>query len=289
VSTLVSRYRGLGSARIEPGSKRPHVNKIATSSGVEDQIVELRKVLDKIGADAGTDTIRTHLEREGLSAPSMSTIQRILTRRGFITSLPKRRPKSSLTRLVAELPSECWQSDMTHWHLANGTGVQILTFIDDHSRLVLGARVHPTVTMENVRRLFAQTCDAYGTPASVLTDNGAIYNSISRGGRSGFESDLMSAGVFYKHSRPYHPLGSPRWPRWSPNERGPPTRSSRRRCAPFAPRSTACVTRSAGSAATRPRRPRTTCETPRPEAQRGTSAQWCDVCAGTTFTCVASS
>jgi hypothetical protein len=31
-------------------------------------------------------------------------------------------------------------------------------------------RAHPTVTMENVRHLFAQTCQRYGTPASVLSD-----------------------------------------------------------------------------------------------------------------------
>ena len=74
------------------------------------------------------------------STPSISTIQRILTRRGFVTPAPKKRPKSSYTRFVAELPNECWQSDMTHWHLEDGTPVEILTFLDDHSRLVLALR-----------------------------------------------------------------------------------------------------------------------------------------------------
>lgn len=152
--------------------------------------------------------------REGLSAPSLSTIQRILTRRGFVTPAPKKRPKSSFIRFEADLPNECWQSNMTHWHLEDGTGVEILTFIDDHSRLVLSARVFPTVTMENVRALFRQSCTEYGTPASVLTDNGAIYNAVSRGGRTGFESDLIAAGVLYKHSRPYHPQTCGKVERW---------------------------------------------------------------------------
>ena len=214
VSTLVARYRALGPAGLEPRSKRPHANKRSTSPSVEERIVELRKELSDLGADAGADTIHTHLVREGLSAPSLSTIQRILTRRGFVTPAPKKRPKSSFIRFEADLPNECWQSNMTHWHLEDGIGVEILTFIDDHSRLVLSARVFPTVTMENVRALFRQSCTEYGTPASVLTDNGAIYNAVSRGGRTGFESDLIAAGVLYKHSRPYHPQTCGKVERW---------------------------------------------------------------------------
>ncbi len=43
---------------------------------------------------------------------------------------------------------------------------------------------------------------------------GAIYNAASRGGRSGFESDLDAAGVLYKHSRPYHPQTCGKVERW---------------------------------------------------------------------------
>jgi transposase InsO family protein len=214
VCTLVKRYRQEGPAALEPRSKRPHSNKNATPPWVEDRIIELRKALVDLGTDAGADTIKTHLLREGLAAPSVSTIQRILSRRGFVTPAPKKRPKSSFIRFEADQPNECWQSDMTHWHLSDGTGVEILTFLDDHSRLVLAAKVYPTVTMTNVRQLFSSTCSLFGTPASVLTDNGAIYNATSRGGRTGFESDLLAAGVLYKHSRPYHPQTQGKVERW---------------------------------------------------------------------------
>lgn len=214
VSTLVSRYRAEGPTAFEARSKRPHSNAKATPPAVEDRIVELRKELLDLGTDAGADTIHTHLAREGLVAPSFSTIQRILTRRGFVTPAPRKRPKSSYIRFEADLPNECWQSDMTHWHLEDGTGVEIVTFLDDHSRLVLAIRAFPTTTMDNVRRLFHHTCALYGTPASVLTDNGAIYNAGARGGRTGFESDLITAGVLYKHSRPYHPQTCGKVERW---------------------------------------------------------------------------
>lgn len=33
------------------------------------------------------------------------------------------------------MPNQCWQADVTHWHLAPDHGVEILNIIDDHSRL----------------------------------------------------------------------------------------------------------------------------------------------------------
>jgi hypothetical protein len=32
------------------------------------------------------------------------------------------------------MPNECWQSDFTRYPLADGTGTEILTWLDDHSR-----------------------------------------------------------------------------------------------------------------------------------------------------------
>jgi len=45
----------------------------------------------------------------------------------------------------------------------------------------------------------------WGLPASVLSDNGAVYTAAPRNGRCAFESELLSLGITYKHSRPYHP------------------------------------------------------------------------------------
>ena len=70
----------------------------------------------------------------------MSSIWRILRARGFVTPQPHKRPKSSYTRFVAALPNETWQSDMTHWQLADGSPVEILNMIDDHSRLCVASR-----------------------------------------------------------------------------------------------------------------------------------------------------
>jgi transposase InsO family protein len=220
VAELVRRYREGGEAALVPQSKRPKSNPRQMSLEVEDQVVALRKELLDEGADAGAETIQWHLAQRGDTAPSVSAIHRALTRRGFITAQPRKRPKSSYVRFEADLPNECWQGDMTHWQLADGAEVEIINFIDDHSRFVVAARACVTVKATDVRASFEDACARYGTPASVLTDNGAIFNAKQRRGRSGFESDLLAAGVLYKHSSPYHPQTCGKVERWHQTLKG---------------------------------------------------------------------
>jgi transposase InsO family protein len=49
-------------------------------------------------------------------------------------------------RFEAEQPNECWQADFTHYSLADGTGTEVLTWLDDHSRLALRVSAHRRVT-----------------------------------------------------------------------------------------------------------------------------------------------
>ena len=94
---------------------------------------------------------------------------------------------------------------MTHWTLADGTHVEIINFLDDHSRLCV-ASVAVTVThATDVADVFCAATDHYGVPASVLTDNGCIYTAKHRGGKVVMETLLETLGVTYKHSSPYHP------------------------------------------------------------------------------------
>jgi hypothetical protein len=58
--------------------------------------VRLRKTLTRQGLDAGAETIAAHLAGEGVApVPAVSTIWRILARRGFITPQPQKQPRSS--------------------------------------------------------------------------------------------------------------------------------------------------------------------------------------------------
>ena len=78
-----------------------------------------------------------------MSTPS---ITRHLRAAGLITPTPTKRPKSSYIRFAAEQPNERWQADFTHWWLADTTHVEILCWIDDHSRYALSVTAHRRVT-----------------------------------------------------------------------------------------------------------------------------------------------
>jgi transposase InsO family protein len=207
VQQLVKRFEAEGEAAFTPRSRRPHTNPRAISLDLEDRIVRLRKDLTKKGLDAGAETIRVHLATAGADRlPATSTIWRVLTRRGFVTPQPKKRPKGAGKRFSAAQPNERWQADITHWQLADHTPVEILNIIDDHSRLDLVSKARVTTTGPDVRASFRQAFRRYGIPASVLTDNGAVFTGKPRrGGRVALEIELDLLGVRFHHSRPYHP------------------------------------------------------------------------------------
>ncbi|SDG89122.1 IS481 family transposase [Microbacterium pygmaeum] len=202
---LLARYREHGLDAVDPQSRRPRSNPRSTPREVVDRIVALRTDLTARGLDAGPVTIRWHLEREGLHVPSPATIHRILTRAGLITPEPRKRPRSSYIRFEAAQPNETWQSDFTHWRLTDGTDVEILNWLDDHSRKLLSCTVHTPVTGDDVVTTFLTTTEEYGVPASTLTDNGRVYTARHGGGRNAFEHLLPVLGVKQKNGKPNHP------------------------------------------------------------------------------------
>jgi transposase InsO family protein len=206
VITLVQRYLAEGDAGLVPRSKRPLRSPNRTPMATENEIIDIRKDLDRGGHEAGAATIAAHLERRHGHSPAISTIWRILTERGFVTPQPHKRPKSSYVRFEAVQPNELWQTDITHWSLADGNDVEILNIIDDHSRLCIASVTRPVFKATDVDACFRAAAATYDNPARVLSDNGAVYTGRYRhAGRVALELTLNSRGIPFCHSRPYHP------------------------------------------------------------------------------------
>jgi transposase InsO family protein len=206
VQKLTARYEAEGEAGLQPRSRRPASSPQRVSQELEEQIVALRKDLAGQGLDAGAATIAYHLAQRHGRAPAVSTIWRILTRRGFVTPQPRKRPRSSYTRFAADQPNERWQLDITHWPLASGTEAEILNIIDDHSRLITASAARPTFKAADVVTVFRQAAAAWGLPASMLSDNGAVFTGKPRGGgKVALEIELAALHITFRHSRAYHP------------------------------------------------------------------------------------
>jgi transposase InsO family protein len=202
---LIGRYRAGGYEALEPRSRRPRSCKHETPREVVEAIVALRRELEAAGHDSGAETIAYHLAQTHKEVPSLSTIWRVLRREGLVSPQRQKRPRSSLIRFEAELPNECWQADVTVWALASGEVVEILDLIDDHSRLHLGCDAYPRVKAADVVESFHKAAELHGLPASLLTDNGAVFVGGYRRGKVLLEYELERLHIQFKNSRPYHP------------------------------------------------------------------------------------
>jgi transposase InsO family protein len=208
ICTLLARYEAEGEAAFEPRSRRPKTSPSAISPQTVELITRLRKELAGQGLDAGPQTIAWHLERHHQVKVSPATISRCLARQGLVTPDPSKRPKSSCIRFAAEMPNECWQSDFTHYPLADGTDTEILTWLDDHSRYALSVTACARVTGPAVLQAFRAACEQHGVPASTLTDNGMVFTTRlagGKGGRNALEHELRRLGVTQKNGKPNHP------------------------------------------------------------------------------------
>jgi len=111
------------------------------------------------------------------------------------------------------MPNETWQSDFTHYRLAEpdgtpGADVEIISWLDDCTRYALHVTAHHRVTGPIVTATFRQSLALHQIPASTLTDNGMVYTvrlAGGRGGRNTFENELRRLHVAQKNSRPNHP------------------------------------------------------------------------------------
>ena len=208
VSKLVARYRAEGEAAFEPRSRRPKTSPTAIGDDAVELIVQLRKHLSESGLDAGPETIGWHLAQHHQVTVSVATIARTLTRQGLVIPQPKKRPRSSYIRFEASMPNECWQSDFTHYQLIDGTDVEILSWIDDCTRMALRVTACSRMNTPVVLAQFRHAIKTAGIPASTLTDNGMVFTTRfagGRGGRNAFEHELRRLHVIQKNSRANHP------------------------------------------------------------------------------------
>ena len=209
VSRLITRYRAEGDAAFEPRSRRPRTRPRETPATTIELVLELRRTLTRQGHDAGPVTIAWHMQHHHSITLSRATIYRILRRAQLVTPEPKKKPRSSYVRFQAEQPNETWQSDVTHWRLANGVDIEILTWLDDHARYALSVTAHLRVTAPTVVTTFRNATQTHGIPFSTLTDNGLVFTTrFAQGGltsRNAFETELVRLRVRQKNSRPNHP------------------------------------------------------------------------------------
>ncbi|MEA3018808.1 MAG: hypothetical protein QOI47_332 [Actinomycetota bacterium] len=197
------RWLAEGPAGLVERSRRPSSSPGQIAAEVEETIVRLR---EDLVVDNGAQAIAWHLARRGVSV-SQSTVHRVLARRGMVIPQPAKRPKSSWCRFEWPRPNDAWQIDATAWALSDNREVWIMDVLDDHSRVLIAARVCDGPTGAAAWDAFAHGIAEWGEPAHVMSDNGICFTGrlAGFGGKSGFERSLRSLGVRHIPSSPGHP------------------------------------------------------------------------------------
>ena len=104
-----------------------------------------------------------------------------------------------------------WHTD---WHVMKDFRVRdlsLITYLDDASRCITGYGVFKEATGLNAVKVLRQVILAFGSPASILSDNGSCFVGVRSGTPNGtwtptvFESGLLDRDIYLINSRPYHP------------------------------------------------------------------------------------
>lgn len=198
------RFALEGPAGLVERSRRPHSSPAAVSAEIEEMIVWLRK---ELVVDNGAQAIAWQLARhpELGPTPSAATVHRVLVRRGMVVPQPQKRPKSAWRRFEWPCPNDAWQIDATAWVLADGREVWIMDVLDDHSRVLVAARVANAPTGEAAWDAFSHGVVDWGVPARVMSDNGLCFTGRFQGVEVDFERQLRSMGIAHLASSPSHP------------------------------------------------------------------------------------
>jgi len=198
-----ARYADEGLDGLEDRSSRPARSPGRIDAALEHQIVALRQAHPRWGPRR----LRAELRRRGHEQPpARSTIERVLWRNGLMDASARAVPATKpLRRFVRSAPNELWQTDAMEWPLPDGSIVQILSVLDDHSRLCCAATAFATLSGEHAIAAFDTAAEAYGLPHSVLSDRGSIFTGISKGCVVAFERHLWQLGVCTLNGHAYHP------------------------------------------------------------------------------------
>jgi len=205
VHSWLRRYANSGVAGLVDKTSKPESCPHQMTPAVEARIVEMRRTHPRWGPR----TIRTHLDREGVTPlPGRSSIYRALVRHRLLEPTPRKRARSDYKRWERSKSMELWQMDIVgRFHLADGTEVKVVTGVDDHSRYCVCARIVARATAKPVCDALEFALKQHGAPNEILTDNGKVFTARFGLGPGPvlFDRICHNNGIKHRLTAPYSP------------------------------------------------------------------------------------
>jgi transposase InsO family protein len=196
----VARYRAGGAAGLEDRSRRPLRSPRRTCSEVEAAALAVRASHPAWGGRK----IAAVLKRQGVTAPSASTVTQIL-RRGGVELGGFGGGAPAFIRFEHPEPNDLWQMDFKgHVPLRQGR-LHPLTVLDDHSRFAVVLAACADERTETVKACLIKAFEHYGLPWRITADNGSPWGNGPGDPYTPLAVWLIERDIRLGHSRPYHP------------------------------------------------------------------------------------
>ena len=114
-------------------------------------------------------------------------------------------------RFERKYSNAMWHTDWHEMKEPRFRGYKLITYLDDSSRCVVAAAVFKEATSENSVAVLKKAIKEFGTPATILSDNGSCFVGMRRKTPAkswtptAFEAELLDHGIELTNTRPYHP------------------------------------------------------------------------------------
>jgi len=140
----------------------------------------------------GPTRIEGHLDKHCQVHIPHNRIHQLFSQHGLNEPVQKPRKTWGKKRWEREHSMSLLQAD---WKDVNVEPGPMLTFIDDHSRFILGSRRFDEATTRNSISLLESICRLYGCPEQVLTDNGVQFCNNKNDNPSVFTTFCTEMGI----------------------------------------------------------------------------------------------
>jgi len=162
-------------------------------------------MLKQANPDWGCQRISDMLLRGPALPVSATAVARVLHEAGYQMEEVTTRPHPDQVRFFERAqPNQLWQTDLFTFVLKRqNRRVYLVAFLDDHSRFLVSYGLHASQSSALVLEVLRAGITSYGTPAEILTDNGAQY--VTWRGKSAFTKELEKRGIRQVVAAPRRP------------------------------------------------------------------------------------
>ncbi len=173
------RFYEEGLSGLQEKSRKPLSSPNQLSEEIICEIIRIKQTKQNWGPKKIRSVyVRNHPDNK---IPSLSTVERILKKAGFVELRKRRRhihPERIQNRVAPKKPNDIWTVDFKGWwYTSEQERCEPLTVRDDYSKYILSIAILQKGDISSVKFEFDRLFKQYGLPSMIKSDNGPPFAS----------------------------------------------------------------------------------------------------------------